>query len=107
MMGRPGIVCLDAFQFDSLEHIGLPLHLLFQNLDELCLARHDFVQLFDLMFQMGDMGFNFLEPSGCFIRHGQDFAREHTGSPAGEFSCVELPADLGNNDYVECAVAFP
>ena len=57
MMRRPGIVGLDAFKFHGFEHARLALHLLFQKLDELGLFGHDFVQLLDLVFQMGDEGF--------------------------------------------------
>ncbi len=62
MMRRPGVVRLDAFQLNGFQHVRLPLHLFFQKLDELALPGHDLVQLFDLMFQMGDAGFELFEP---------------------------------------------
>lgn len=69
MMRRPGVVGLDAFQFQGFQHAGLALHLLFQKLDELALSGHHFIQLLDLMFEMREVGFKFFNPPGYFICH--------------------------------------
>jgi hypothetical protein len=70
MMRRPGVVGLDTFQLHGFEHARLALHLFFQKLDEPALAGHDLVQLLDLVFQMGDVGFEPVEPLQGFSVHG-------------------------------------
>jgi hypothetical protein len=62
MMRRPGVVGLDAFQFHGFEYARLSLHLFFEKLDELVLAGHNLVQLLDLMFEVGDAGFEPFKP---------------------------------------------
>ena len=61
-MRRPDVVVLDAFHFHGFKHARLALHLFFQKLDEFALSGHDLVQLFHLMFQMGNAGFESFKP---------------------------------------------
>ena len=75
MVRRRGVVGFDAFQFHAFQNRRLTLHLFLQMLHEPALFDDHPVQLFDLMFQMGDVGFNFFKPPGSFVGHGQHFAR--------------------------------
>jgi hypothetical protein len=75
MVRWPGVIGLDAFQLDGFKHIRLALHLLFQKLDEFALVGHNLVQLLDLMFQMGDVGFEPFEPLESFFVHGRKIRR--------------------------------
>jgi hypothetical protein len=68
-MRRLGIVVLDAFQFQRLHRGRLPLNFLLQSLQPFALLDHDAVQLLDLMFEMGNVGFKFFNPLGRFICH--------------------------------------
>ena len=83
MMRRLGIVVLEAFQLHGFQHAGLALDLLFQKLDELALIGHDFVQLFDLMFEVRNVGFELVKPPGHFICHETDSDGNFQQSRAG------------------------
>ena len=62
MVRRLGIGGLDAFQFHGFQHAGLALHLFFQELDEFALIGQHFIQLLDLVFEVGDMRFKLFHP---------------------------------------------
>jgi hypothetical protein len=59
MMRRFDVVGFDALQFQSFHGGGLALDFLFQPLQQLALLDHDAVQLLDLVFEVGEVGFQF------------------------------------------------
>jgi hypothetical protein len=96
MVRRPRVVGLDAFEFHGFKYSRVALHLFFQKLDELGVAGHDLVQQLDLMFQMGNVGFNLFKPPGRFVCHGRDFASARMGSRDGELLGVVPRTNLRN-----------
>jgi len=62
-MRRARVVGLDPFQFHGFQDVGLALDLLFQVFHQFGLADDDIVQLFDLVFQVGDVRFEFFQPA--------------------------------------------
>ena len=68
-MRRLGIVRLDVFQFNCFHRGRLALDFLLQSLQQFVLPGHHVVQLLDLMFEMGDVRFEFFNPLGNFICH--------------------------------------
>jgi len=61
-MRRLGVVGFDAFQFHGFQNRRLTLHLFLQLFHELALFDNHPIQLFDLMFEMGDVCFDAFEP---------------------------------------------
>jgi phosphoribosylamine-glycine ligase len=92
-MRRPGVVGLDAFQFHGFQNRRLTLHLLLQMFHEPALFDDHPVQLFDLMFQMGDVGFDAFDPLQVFSVHGckssQFFQTRQITSAVAELSGAE------------------
>ncbi len=69
MMRRFDVVGFDALQFQSFHGGGLALDFLFQPLQQLALLDHDAVQLLDLVFEVGEVGFQFFGAAGMFVCH--------------------------------------
>lgn len=68
-MRRPGIRGFDAFEFDAFDGLG---NFLLERLDfcELpALFEHDLVELIVLMFEVGEVGFEFFQSFGEFFVH--------------------------------------
>ena len=62
-------VRLDALNFQGFHRPGLALDFFFQPLQQLGLFHHDAVQLLDLMFEVREVGFQFISPPGIFVSH--------------------------------------
>jgi hypothetical protein len=69
MMRRSGIGSFDALQFQRFHRGRLALDFFLQALQQFVLRGHHVVQLLDLMFEVGDVRFEFLHPPGQFICH--------------------------------------
>ena len=68
-MRRLGIVRFDALQFQRFHRARLAQNFFFQALQQLALLDDDTVQLFDLMFEMREVGLQFFSASGIFVSH--------------------------------------
>ena len=68
-MWRFLIVRLDALQLQRLHGAGLALNLLFQTFEQFDLFDNNCVQLFDLMFEVREVRFNFFNAPGNFVCH--------------------------------------
>ena len=72
------VIGFHSVKFDALHDAGLALQLLFQTLQQLALLDHDFVQLVDMAFQMGDVRFEMLHSLNKFVVHRiSSFAARH------------------------------
>lgn len=68
-MRRFLIVRFDVFQFHRLQGAGLALNFFFQTFNQFDLFDEDRVQLFHLMFEMREVGLQFLEALCIFVGH--------------------------------------
>ena len=73
-MRRLLVVSLDPFQFHGFHGGGLAQDFLFQPVHQFALRNDHAVQLLDLVFEVGEVGFNFSQAFGKFVVH--DFINE-------------------------------